>query len=78
MVSHEAFTLQDKVHARAPKPWTLFQQILHSVENLMVIRWFFLIADSGPIGSDYRAGPTLAQAEGFLYQLYGIALFIGP
>jgi hypothetical protein len=78
VILDKAFTLQHKMHTRATEAWTLLQDILHSIENLMVLGWLFLVPNSGTICAHYLAGPTLARAEGFLNKLDGLALVVRP
>jgi hypothetical protein len=78
VVLDKAFTLQDKMHTRAAEPRAFLQDILHSVENLMVLSWPFLVPNGGTIRSYYLAGPTLTGAEGFLNKLDGLAFVVRP
>jgi hypothetical protein len=66
------------MHTRATEAWALLQDILHSIENLMVLSRLFLVPNSGTIRPHYLAGPTLAGAEGFLDKLDGLALVVRP
>lgn len=78
VVLNKAFTLQYKMHTRATEARAFLQDILHSIENLMVLSWPLLVPNGGTIRSYYLAGPTLAGAESFLNKLDGLALVVRP
>ncbi len=78
VVLDKAFALQYKMHARATEAWTLLEQILHPIEDLVVLGRLFPISNCGTIRTHYLAGPTLAGAEGFLNKLDGFALVVRP